>query len=156
MGKNKVRGIKLSDEDWYRRCPNLLPDQTKIFAQKKFWFSCNKHGKFLAFPNNQYRHPGCKKCSGNAKSTEYWYAMFPDLEPNQTIYNVRTKVWFKCDKGHLFDTTVQIRKTHGCRYCSPSNPRVYIEALPIPEVAQSLTALGVTPKHSFFVLSFTS
>ena len=41
------------------------------------------------------------------------------LKPDEILFSTSKKVWWKCDKGHTWQTSVYLRQTgRGCPYCT--------------------------------------
>ena len=62
----------------------------------------------------------CKENSKENIVREWDFEKNGDKNPNSIQYGCGIKVWWKCDKGHSFETTPNARtcKNAGCPYCS--------------------------------------
>ncbi len=115
----------------------IKPDKITKGYGKKVWWKCSLNHSYDTFVNNRIRGDSCPYCSGhrvmsgfndiatsNPELLEEW-----DFEKNDklgfymknyTKGNV-TKVWWKCDKGHSYQATINSRtspKKTKCPYCS--------------------------------------
>ncbi|MDB4648927.1 zinc-ribbon domain-containing protein [Crocinitomicaceae bacterium] len=103
-------------------------------SDKKVWWQCKKGNdhEWEAFVNNRSKGQGCPFCSGrrasklnnleikNPKISRQWDSAknYP-ISPNNVTPNSSKKYWWKCSKGHSFESSVANRvKAPGCPFCS--------------------------------------
>jgi DNA-directed RNA polymerase subunit RPC12/RpoP len=102
-------------------------------SYKKVWWKCNKGHEWEAVISSRNEGKGCPYCSHQKVSLESsLYTKRPDLikewnigknkdlTPKDVNAYSRKKVWWKCEKGHEWETSVGQRANlnSGCPYCS--------------------------------------
>lgn len=111
----------------------LLPQNFKPNSNIIVWWLCPKCGyEYQAIIANRSKGTGCKNCSNqilhsgkNDLETLYphiarqWdYTKNGDLMPNQVFPKSNKKVWWKCDKGHTWQSSPNSRTSgRNCPYC---------------------------------------
>ena len=115
----------------------IKPDKITKGYGKKVWWTCSKGHSYDSIINNRIKGDSCPYCSGHRVMTG-----FNDIETtnpelikewdyekndklgyfmnNYTKGNA-TKVWWKCDKGHSYQSTINSKtsqKRTNCPYCS--------------------------------------
>jgi len=112
---------------------NLMPENFFANSQKKVWWKCRKGHEWEASIASRNNGNGCPYCSGlyvtkgendletvNPTLAKEWnYEKNGDLTPTDVMPNSGKKVWWKCQKGHEWQTTI-IARNQGtnCPYCS--------------------------------------
>lgn len=113
---------------------DFLPQNFKPNSNIKVWWLCPRCGyEYQAIIANRTKGTGCKNCSNqilhsgiNDLETLYpnialeWdYEKNGDVKPNQIFPKSNKNYWWKCAKGHTWQTTPNSR-TAGCNcpYCS--------------------------------------
>lgn len=112
----------------------LLPQHFKPNSNIKVWWLCPKCGyEYQAIIANRTKGTGCKNCSNqilhsgiNDLATIYpdiakqWdYERNGDLTPDKVFPSSNKKVWWKCDKGHYWQTAPNSRTSgRNCPYCA--------------------------------------
>ena len=122
--------------EWDREKNNELkldPKTLTLGSGKKVWWKCSKGHEWKATINSRNSGFGCPYCSGryavkgendlqtlNPTLAEEWnYEKNLGLTPLDVTANSSKKVWWKCSKGHEWETTIGSRnKGSGCPYCS--------------------------------------
>ncbi len=100
----------------------------------KIWWKCSKGHEWQATPNNRTTSgTGCPFCSNrrvlfgyndlatiNPDVAKEWnYDKNGDLKPENIVYSSHKKVWWKCSKGHEWQTDLDHRNKGGnCPICS--------------------------------------
>ena len=112
---------------------NININKLKCGSEKKIWWRCNNGHEWQAMIYNRNKGNGCPYCSGrlvikgendletsNPKLASEWnYEKNGTLKPEQFLINSNKKVWWKCKKGHEWQTAIVHRKNGtGCPYCS--------------------------------------
>jgi len=113
----------------------LTPRDIAPTTSKKFWWLCPKGHSYKSAASNRTskNKTGCPYCSGNKVSTDNSLLFkFPEtakewhptkngkLTPKDVTTSSTKKVWWSCNNGHSYETTVNRRtsmKTK-CPYCS--------------------------------------
>jgi len=111
---------------------DLKPDMVIANSHKKVWWKCNKGHEWDASIDNRIHGTGCPYCSGrniivgyndlatiNPKLAQEWHnEKNGELKPKMVMANSDKKVWWKCNKGHEWQTSISNR-THGtgCPIC---------------------------------------
>ncbi len=106
----------------YRR-RKLKPEQVTPGSSRKAWWLCSRGHEWDAVISSRNLGRGCPFCSGRFATEEDNFAIkFPDLakqwhpskngelHPHQLKPHSNKKVWWTCDNGHEWKTTVAHRK----------------------------------------------
>ena len=109
------------------------------------WWICSKGHEWKAAINTRTSGRGCPYCSGNYVldgfndlatifphiAKEWNYERNGQLKPNNVTFGSGKKVWWKCDKGHEWQTAINNRTSnnHGCPYCTGEKSLVGVNAL---------------------------
>ncbi len=124
---------KLVSEWNYERNGDLRPEQFTANSAQKAWWRCSKGHEWQSSIDNRSKGRGCPYCSNkkvligyndlattNPKLASEWnYERNGALKPKDFTANSHKKVWWKCDKGHEWETTIKSRNSGtGCPYCS--------------------------------------
>ena len=111
---------------------SLTPDMVTGGSTKKVWWQCEKGHEYEATIGSQSKN-GCPVCSGkkvlagfndlaslNPKLAKEWNnERNGDLKPDAVTVSCNKKVWWKCEKGHEWQTTISSRSGGtGCPYCA--------------------------------------
>jgi hypothetical protein len=111
---------------------NLTPKDVTAGSRKKVWWKCSRGHVWQACVNNRSNGHGCPYCSGRKVSYEKslqtvnptlakeWHpTKNVKLTPKEVTIGSIKKIWWKCSRGHEWETTVNSRQHgHGCPYCS--------------------------------------
>ena len=125
---------KLSKEWDYDKNFPFRPETVAGNARLKAWWLCEKGHNWQASPNTRNGGgAGCPYCSNQKVLKGYndllsvdpnlclqWdYEKNDPLKPDEVTKDSVTKVWWNCDKGHSWKTSVEIRRRGcGCPYCT--------------------------------------
>lgn len=130
-----VRHPQISEWDYNKNTPlGLDPKSLMGGSSKTAWWLCDKgHSYDMCIKQKIRRNFGCPICSGkrvcageNDLATthphllEEWdYEKTTDVTPQQVKAGSNTSVWWKCSKGHSWQTGVELRalRNYGCPYC---------------------------------------
>jgi hypothetical protein len=122
-------------KEWdYEKNGDLKPEDFSRGSSKRVWWKCEKKGhSFDAKISNRAilnrNCPYCtnkKVCDDNCLQNLYpkiakeWHpTKNGDLAPNSVVYGSNKKVWWKCKKGHEWQSPIGIRTSRGtgCREC---------------------------------------
>ncbi len=128
----------LTDErlirEWnYERNGNLKPEHVTTNSGRKVWWRCEKGHEWQAIVNDRCRGDSCPYCSGHRvlKGFNDIFTTNPELkklwdfdkniaiDPYSLSKGSSAKVWWRCEKGHSFQATVN-SKTQGvkCPVCN--------------------------------------
>ena len=133
-GKNDLQTVNpaLAKEWNYHKNNGLTPTDVLPSSNKKVWWKCGKGHEWQAMIRSRNDGRGCPYCSGrhavNGKNdlqtvnpvlaTEWNYERNCGLMPMDVLPNSNKKVWWKCSKGHEWQSTVANRNNgNGCPYC---------------------------------------
>lgn len=125
--KNPIIDKKLVSE-W--NCTKNSPykiENISINDKRKFWWKCNKGHEWEASPNNRKKSncPYCSNrkigygndlCSTHPKLAVEWNYNKNNFSPNSIGYGSSKKVWWKCNKGHEWESQINIR-SKGQSFC---------------------------------------
>jgi len=121
--------------EWdYEKNSGIDPTDYMPNSNKKVWWKCSKCGyEYAANVNSRNRGTGCKRCAGQVlipgkndletifpKVAEEWnYDKNKDITPSQVFANSNKRYWWKCKRGHEWETNVNARaRGSGCPICS--------------------------------------
>jgi uncharacterized Zn-finger protein len=132
---------------------NLKPNQVTPFSPKKVWWRCEKGHEWQAKIGNRSNGKGCPYCSGRYAAEDYnfqyvnpglskqWHpTKNGNLKPNQVTPFSSKEVWWRCEKGHEWQSTVKSRSKSGneCPFCSKRKAsKEYNLGLVYPELAKT-------------------
>jgi hypothetical protein len=120
-------------KQWHPRLNgNLTPKNVTLHSGERVWWVCDKGHVWQAVVSSRSKGSGCPYCSGQRVCNDNCLATLnPDLtkEWNSSLNGTLTpsavtpmsgkKVWWICDKGHVWQAVVSSRsKGSGCPYCS--------------------------------------
>lgn len=123
----------LANEWNYEKNGILKPECFTAHSNKKVWWRCRKGHEWQAVIANRNDGDGCPYCSGryavigkndlqtiNPTLAEEWnYEKNSGLTPRDVLPNSNKKVWWKCSKGHEWQTTINNRNGgNGCPVCN--------------------------------------
>ena len=117
---------------------DLTPSDVKIFSNKKVWWLCEKGHEYEAVITGRTQGSGCPFCTGkracsdnslqtlNPELSEEWHPIKNgSLTPNDVTKGTHKKIWWICEKGHEWETSIHNRlKGTGCPYCSGRRARI--------------------------------
>jgi hypothetical protein len=148
---------------------NLSPEQVTPASNKKVWWQCEKgHQWSTKILSRSINGTGCPYCAGTKPGKDYnlrvihpvlaqqWHPKKNgDLTPEQVTPGSNKKVWWKCQKKHVWQASIKSRsKGSGCPYCAgKKSSKEYNLRAVHPELAQQwhpqkngdLTPEQVTP-----------
>ena len=134
-GKNHLQTVNTSlAAEWnHEKNDGLIPADFMPNSNKKVWWKCSKGHEWQAIIANRNLGGGCPYCSGkkvlcgysdletsNPNLAKEWNHEKNDgLIPADFMPNSSKKVWWKCSKGHEWQTRIAHRnKGSGCPYCA--------------------------------------
>ena len=112
---------------------NLTPSEIMPNSMQKVWWQCSKGHEWEETVNNRNRGRNCPYCSGHRvlkgfndlqtkypKIAEEWHpTKNGNRHPSDYTTGSTEKVWWRCSKGHEFESKIQKRiNGNGCPYCS--------------------------------------
>ena len=120
--------------EWnYEKNGNLKPEHFASNSNKKVWWKCEKGHEWEASIYSRNKGHGCPYCSNikvlkgyndlqtinPALAKEWNYEKNKELTPSDVMSNSGKRVWWKCSKGHEWQSCISHRnKGSGCPYCS--------------------------------------
>ena len=137
-GENDLQTVNpILAKEWnYEKNNRLNPIDVTPNSNRKVWWKCSKGHEWQATVANRNNGNGCPYCSGRyvAKGTndlqtinptlakEWNYEKNNGLNPMDVTPNSNKKVWWKCERGHEWQATVNNRSNgRGCPYCARGN-----------------------------------
>lgn len=132
---------KIAEEWDYSKNGTALPTAITYGSTKKVWWICSEGHSYQATPSNRSRGKGCPIC-GKLKGTrnrhinhikshdcldathpilckEWSQELNEEITPDMVTHGSDLKVWWKCDKGHSYQSTVANRVAgKGCPICA--------------------------------------
>lgn len=124
---------ELAHEWDYERNLPLTPDQVTAKSGKAVWWRCDRGHEWKTSVNKRIRGDNCPYCSGHRPSKEYclqtvypaiaaqWH---PEKNGDLTAWDVTPasgrRVWWRCKRGHEWQTSVsnRSRRGHNCPFCA--------------------------------------
>ena len=134
----------VGETDFRTRCPDLVrewdneknqelhPEDVTAFSSKKVWWRCGKGHSWEAMISSRTMGRKCPICSGRKilvgtndlattrpDLTEEWdYERNKELKPENVMEFSTKKAWWKCKKGHYWESMVSNRSCgKGCPFC---------------------------------------
>lgn len=120
-------------KQWDYEKNSILPTQILHGSRKSVWWKCEQRHSWQARVNDRDRSSKshCPYCLGkcvlkgfndletlNPKLAEQWDTDKNELLPSQVTLWSGKKVWWKCDKGHSWNTSLSVRsRGRNCPYC---------------------------------------
>ena len=109
----------------------LAPKDVTPGSSRKVWWKCKKGHEWKAIIASRSKGSGCPYCYGKKVGEDNNLAVkFPEvakewhptknklLTPKDVTYGSGKKVWWKCSKGHTWETTIVSRsKGNSCPLC---------------------------------------
>lgn len=119
----------------------IYPERVRQFSNKKVWWICSNCGhSWQATINNRSNGTACPKCAQEARNAKKRKAekgvndletLYPDIAktwnykrntqylPSDLKPHSEVKVWWICEKGHEWESTISNRvRGNGCPICS--------------------------------------
>ena len=122
----------MAEWNWERNI-DYDPSQLTYGNKKIVWWKCKKGHEWQSALSNRSKGSGCPYCSGRyaikgendletinpTLSKEWNYEKNNELTPADVLPSSNKKVWWKCDKGHEWQASINNRSIgRGCPYCS--------------------------------------
>ena len=123
----------LADEWNYEKNKELKPENFTTKSSKKVWWKCSKGHEWQAVIYSRSSGTGCPYCSGNkvlkgyndlktvnpTLADEWNYEKNKGLTPADVVPGSDKKEWWKCNKGHEWQSTIGHRsRGRGCPQCA--------------------------------------
>ncbi len=121
-------------KEWnHEKNGDLKPEYVSVGSNKKVWWKCNKGHEWLAIIGDRNNGHSCPYCSNQktlkgyndlgtlnpALAKEWNYERNGDLKPEDVTVGSNKKVWWKCSKGHEWQSIINNRhKGIGCPVCN--------------------------------------
>ena len=147
--------------EWnYEKNGDLKPDNFTVNSGRKVWWKCSKAHEWEATIANRNRRSGCPYCSGrnavigenslqivNPTLAKEWnYEKNGGLTPVGVMPHSGKKVWWKCNKGHEWQATINSRNRGiGCPICNSERQTSFPEYA----LAYYLKKNGLEVAHSY-------
>ena len=106
-----------------------LLNQKYLGNSKKILHKCKNNHIYPQCPSSNLRGVGCPKCRqvNNNHYYKVWNSLGVDLPvKDMNITSCYTKVNFKCNKGHIYNQSVNQHKFYGCPICNESHGERFI------------------------------
>ena len=127
-------------KEWdFDRNGNLKPDELLSGSHKKVWWKCGHGHSWETKVSTRTRMgTGCPTCAGllPIKGENDFGTLYPELakewdyekngnmKPSDFLPGSEKVVWWKCPKGHSYDTQIAIRAKYNCGCPVCNNKRV--------------------------------
>ena len=141
VGKKVIKGQTdlqttnptLANEWNYEKNNDLMPTEISAGSDKKIWWKCGKGHEWQASISSRSLGANCPYCAGQKAiegvndlqtlnpnlASEWNYEKNNGLTTLDIMPNSNKKVWWKCNKGHEWQSTVSHRNNgRGCPFCS--------------------------------------
>lgn len=156
---------------WSPKNQGLTPNEVLPGSHKMVWWRCEKGHQWQAMVKSRVAGAGCPVCANKKVRAGYndltvthpglaaqWHPTKNGmLLPSQVVAGTHTKVWWRCEKGHIWQAAVTSRANSGsdCPVCAGKRiiPGENDLASQFPAVAaqwhseknESLTPTAVSP-----------
>ena len=133
-GKQHVSDNAQLMAEWnWERNADIVPSQLTLGSGKIVWWKCGKGHEWQAKVSSRNSGRGCPYCSGRyavkgendlqtanpTLASEWNHEKNNGITPADVMPNSNKKVWWKCNKGHAWQATINSRNNGiGCPYCS--------------------------------------
>jgi hypothetical protein len=131
---DQLKALKqnLADEWDYEKNEDM-PSQSTSGSDKKVWWKCPKGHSWQTKISSRSNGSGCPYCDGrlvlsgfndlqtvNPALVQEWDWEKNTIVPSQIVIGSNKFVWWKCEKGHSYESSVTKRNmdNYGCPYCS--------------------------------------
>lgn len=119
--------------DWHpTKNGTLTTRNVTAFSSRSVWWTCKRGHQWMSSISNRTQGNGCPYCAGrlpcqdtcletrNPGLAAEWHATLNGhLTPRHVTSGSHKKVWWKCKKGHEWQTPVfQRTRGSGCPYCA--------------------------------------
>jgi hypothetical protein len=119
---------------------DIRPEDVRPKSNQKVWWQCSKGHDWQAVVASRASGSGCPYCYGRfASKTNNLASKYPELlegwdreknkglNPSDFTPHVGKKVWWRCRKGHSWQTTISNRSKNksGCPACAQNAKRKY-------------------------------
>ena len=132
--KNSIFQYSNLVKEWdYEKNKGLLPENVSPGSEIKVHWICEKGHHFYSRVSHRVKGVGCPFCtnkkiikgendleSQNPRLAKEWnYEKNENLLPSQVFPSTNRKVWWKCDKNHEWQATINSRNEgRGCPFCA--------------------------------------
>ncbi len=153
-------------KEWnYKKNGTLKPEDFTAHSGKKIWWKCQEEHEWQATINSRASGKGCPYCSNkkilqghndlttlNPSLAKEWnYEKNGNLTPDSFTTGSGKKVWWKCNKGHEWLTSIYDRNNgSGCPICSSERNT----SLPEYAIIYYLKKYGLEAIHSYKELGY--
>ena len=161
-GENDLQTVNptLAREWNHEKNTQLTPADVLPNSNKKVWWMCGYGHEWQATIADRNNGKGCPYCAGHrvvkgytdlqtvnpALATEWNYEKNAGLTPTDVMPNSGRKVWWKCNKGHEWQSTIDNRNNgNGCPICSSE----YHTSFPEYAIIYYLRKYGLEVIHTF-------
>ena len=118
----------------YEKNTDIRPDEITFGSNRKVWWTCPKGHSWRISPNLRKQGNGCVYCANKkvfpgfndlatshpALAAQWDHNRNGSLKPDDVLPGTHRKVWWVCEKGHSWETSVSTRTSgkRGCPYCA--------------------------------------
>ena len=148
----------MSEWNWGKNT-DVDPVQLTLGSNRKVWWRCSQGHEWQATIKNRNNGNGCPYCSSRLVligyndlqtanpflAKEWNFAKNNGLTPTDVLPNSNKKVWWKCERGHEWQATINNRnKGVGCPICNSERKTSFPEYA----IEYYLTKQGLDIIHS--------
>ena len=123
----------------YEKNAKLLPTNVSEHSSRKVWWKCQNHHSWAAVIYDRANGSACPYCAGRRPiigktdlktknpclAAQWDYENNNGLDPGNVLPFSMNKVWWKCNEGHSWLSSVAHRSNgSGCPYCTGKRPIV--------------------------------
>ena len=148
-------------KEWnYEKNGHIGPEHLTANSGKKVWWKCDNGHEWQATIYNRNNGKGCPYCAGKkvlkgfndlqtvnpALANEWNHEKNNGLSPTDVTPNSNKKAWWKCSKGHEWQTTIANRNSgRRCPICTSERNTSFPEYA----ILYYLTKYGIEVIHSY-------
>jgi DNA-directed RNA polymerase subunit RPC12/RpoP len=125
-------------KQWHLQKNKLTPEEVTYGSGKKVWWICEKGHEWKVEVSKRTKGINCPYCSNKKVLIGYndlatthsdlakqWHPQKNKLTPEEVTYGSGKIIWWKCEKGHDWKTSVN-KRTFGtkCPYCMKNMKRI--------------------------------
>ena len=119
-------------KEWNYKKNNFSPDTISQHSNKKVWWICQNNHEWKQAPNIRSNGCGCPYCASqkilagyndllttNSRLAKEWNYEKNGFGPETVMEHTNKKVWWKCEKGHEWEASINSRGAgSNCPICS--------------------------------------
>lgn len=130
-------------KEWdYEKNGRIMPEFVSYGSSKKYFWLCNKGHSYECSPKDRVHGRGCNICSGiryikrindlqtkHPELIKYWDYDKNEITPDNIKYTNSDAHWWKCNKGHSYQTTIKTMLKYKCCLGCSENLNILVKGV---------------------------